>query len=51
VSGAETVYVTHGYSEIFAQWLISKGLNGRVVQTAYGDDDASEPELIEEVSS
>lgn len=50
-SGAETVYVTHGYSDIFAQWLTSKGLDGRVVQTAYGDDDTTEPEMKEETPS
>lgn len=41
-TGAETVYVTHGYSDIFAQWLCSKGLDGRVVETAYGGEAGAE---------
>lgn len=38
-TGAENVYVTHGYSDIFAQWLCTKGLNGQVVVTDYSGDE------------
>ncbi len=34
-SEAERVYVTHGYSNIFANWLQSKGLDARPVQTEF----------------
>lgn len=39
-SGAEHVYMTHGYSEIFSKWLREeKGLNAQVLQTDYGQDE------------
>ena len=38
-SGAENVFVTHGYSDIFAQWLSSKGLNGQVVATDFSGEE------------
>ncbi len=34
-SGAENIYVTHGYSTIFAQWLSEKGLNAQPLKTEY----------------
>ncbi len=34
-SGAEHIYVTHGYSTVFSKWLQSQGLHAQVVQTAY----------------
>ncbi len=34
-TGAKKVYVTHGYSEIFAQWLNSKGIEAHEVKTRY----------------
>ncbi len=35
LSGAERVYVTHGYSNVFANWLSQKGIDARVVKTEY----------------
>ncbi len=35
LTGAENVYVTHGYSDIFSQWLREKGLNAKVVETQF----------------
>lgn len=32
---AETVFVTHGYTEIFAQWLTERGLDAKEVKTQY----------------
>lgn len=32
---AEKVYVTHGYSEIFSEWLIEKGIQSEVVRTEF----------------
>jgi putative mRNA 3-end processing factor len=43
-TGAENIYVTHGYTEIFTKWLNGKGYNARIVQTDFGDDE-SEVEL------
>ena len=34
-TGAEKVFVTHGYSEIFAQWLNENGIEAHEVKTRY----------------
>lgn len=34
-TGAGTIYVTHGYSNTFAQWLTEKGYNAQVLETEY----------------
>lgn len=34
-TGAERVFVTHGYTEIFAQWLREKGLDAKEVKTKF----------------
>ena len=34
-SGAETVLVTHGYTEIYSQYLREKGYDARPVKTEY----------------
>jgi putative mRNA 3-end processing factor len=34
-TGAEQVYVTHGYTEIFARWLREQGLDARTVETQF----------------
>ncbi len=34
-TGAEKVYVTHGYSEIFAHWLNTQGIEAHEVKTKY----------------
>lgn len=34
-TGAENIFVTHGYSLQFARWLGDKGLNAKVVQTEF----------------
>ncbi|MEL6673587.1 MAG: ligase-associated DNA damage response exonuclease [Bacteroidota bacterium] len=34
-TGAEHVYVTHGYTEIFSRWLREKGLDAQVVKTEF----------------
>jgi putative mRNA 3-end processing factor len=35
LSGAHTVYVTHGYTEIFSRWLREKGLQSEVLSTSF----------------
>lgn len=41
-TGAENVFVTHGYTEIFARHLREQGLNAQVLQTEYGGDEAED---------
>jgi putative mRNA 3-end processing factor len=38
-SGAEKVYVTHGYTSIFSRWLNDKGIEAGEVTTMYGHED------------
>lgn len=44
-TGAENIYVTHGYTEIFARWLNDEGYNAQVVKTEFrgeaAEDDAA----------
>jgi putative mRNA 3-end processing factor len=44
MTGAENVYVTHGYADVFARWLReSKDINATTVSTLYqGDSEESE---------
>jgi putative mRNA 3-end processing factor len=34
-TGAENIYVTHGYTDIFTRWLNDQGYNAQVVQTEF----------------
>ena len=45
-TGAERVYVTHGYTGQFRRWLESRGYDARIVETEFEGEslDASEPE-------
>jgi putative mRNA 3-end processing factor len=44
-TGAENIFVTHGYSEIFARWLSEQGYNADVVKTAFsGDENLEDPD-------
>lgn len=38
-TGAENIYVTHGYTGIFSQWLAEQGYNAQVVTTEYGEEE------------
>ena len=38
-TGAERVFVTHGYSEIFARWLTEQGYDAGVVKTEFTGDE------------
>lgn len=45
-TGAEKVFVTHGFTSTYARWLNEQGIDGVEVKTHYGDDeseDTSEP--------
>ncbi|EKE45858.1 mRNA 3-end processing factor [Oceaniovalibus guishaninsula JLT2003] len=37
-TGAERVFVTHGYTAIFRRWLEGQGYDAGIVETDYGDD-------------
>lgn len=41
-SGAENVYVTHGYSSIYSKYLREQGLNAQVLETAFGEENLQE---------
>ncbi len=42
-TGAETIFATHGYTEVFKRWLLSQGYDAHVVKTAYeGEREASD---------
>jgi len=41
-TGAQNIYVTHGYTDIFAKWLNDTGHNASVVPTEFGGDEDSE---------
>ncbi|HZG01387.1 MAG TPA: ligase-associated DNA damage response exonuclease [Chitinophagales bacterium] len=41
-TGAEKVFVTHGYSDIFAQWLREQGLDAEPITTEFGGDEVDE---------
>lgn len=43
-TGAETIYVTHGYTEIFSRWLKEQGHDAAVVPTEFGGEDGAESE-------
>ena len=34
-TGAERVYVTHGYTDIFQRWLLDQGYDARIVKTEF----------------
>ena len=38
-TGAETIYVTHGYTEIFSRWLVDQGHDARILPTEFGQDE------------
>lgn len=41
-TGAENIYVTHGYTEIFTRYLNEQGWNAQVLQTEFGGEDAED---------
>lgn len=40
--GAEQVFVTHGYTDVFSRWLSEKGISAHAVETMYGDDETQD---------
>ncbi len=47
-ANAETVYVTHGFSQEFSRWLNENGIHAKTLKTQFVGDDA--PELLDEES-
>ena len=43
-TGAERVFVTHGYTAIFQKWLADQGFDAHIVSTDYAGDDAPNDE-------
>ncbi len=41
-TGAERVFVTHGYTSVFRRWLEEQGYDAGIVETEFGGDDAEE---------
>ncbi len=39
-TGAEHIFVTHGYTDVFAKWLNEQGYNAAEVKTEYGEEEA-----------
>ncbi len=46
-TGAQTVFVTHGYTTPFRRWLEAQGYEAGVVETEYAGDDADTAEAAE----
>ena len=42
-TGAERIFVTHGYTEIFCRWLTSQGYDAQIVPTEFGAEEEAEP--------
>ncbi|NNL19180.1 MAG: ligase-associated DNA damage response exonuclease [Boseongicola sp.] len=38
-TGAERVFVTHGYTSVFRRWLEEQGYDAGIVETEYGEED------------
>jgi len=38
-TGAENIYVTHGYTKVMKKWLIEKGYNAKIVETEFGEEE------------
>ncbi len=45
-TGAQKVYVTHGYSDIFSKWLNEKGIPSQTVETAFEGEKMVETEEV-----
>ena len=48
-TGAERIFVTHGYTEVFRAWLETQGFEARIVQTEFVGEaaEAEDPEAAE----
>lgn len=46
-TGAERIFVTHGYTEVFSRWLTEQGYDASIVSTEYSDDSLEQAEVAE----
>jgi putative mRNA 3-end processing factor len=46
-TGAENVYVTHGYTAVFSAWLNESGIRAREVKTQYGEENETDVNVTE----
>lgn len=46
-TGAQRVFVTHGYTTPFRQWLDSQGYDAGIVETQFGDEIDTDPQVTE----
>lgn len=46
-TGCEKVFVTHGYTEIFNQWLLSQGYDSAIVATEYTGEGTDSDDVAE----
>ena len=42
-TGAQRVFATHGYTDVFARWLGTQGYDARIVPTEFGSGDEEDP--------
>ncbi len=47
-TGAENIFVTHGYTDIYRKWLEHEGYNARIVKTEYEGESLDRVETQEE---
>ena len=45
-TGAENIYVTHGYTDIFTRWLADQGLNAHVIPTEFEGETLDEADGV-----
>jgi putative mRNA 3-end processing factor len=38
-TGAEKIFVTHGYTDTYARWLSEQGIDAAEVSTQYGNEE------------
>jgi putative mRNA 3-end processing factor len=48
-TGAETVYVTHGYTAVMARWLNEQGRSAFVVETLFSGEREDSPDNLAEL--
>ena len=51
-TGAHEIYVTHGFSKIYSQYLAEQGYDSKIVQTAFEGErlDSTEEEKVSQKS-
>ncbi len=50
-TGAERIFVTHGYTEVFRAWLETQGYDAAIARTEFDGDDAAEDAPVTEVDA